>query len=175
VVVGLFGRIVLAFKVFFQVIFARELAERVARAAEVKALPEPAKPRRVTAEGERGAVRLLALLQREGRFVDFLREDVKQFDDAQVGAAARGVHQGCRKALDELVTLAPVLDGEEGGAVTVAEGFDASAIQLVGNVQGDPPFEGTLAHHGWKAERVTLPDLPESMDPMIVAPAEVEV
>lgn len=172
---GFFGRFILAFKVFFQVWFTRELAERVARAVEVKALPEPVQPRRVTAEGERGAVRLLAVLQREGRFVDFLREDVKQYDDAQVGAAARGVHEGCRKALDEFVTLVPVLEGEEGGTVTVAEDFDASTIQLVGNVQGDPPFEGTLAHHGWRAKKVMLPDLPESMDPMIVAPAEVEV
>ncbi len=172
---GFLARFVLAFKLFFQVWFVRELAERVARVVDTKALPEPEKPRRVTAEGERGAVRLLAVLQREGRLVDFLREDVTEFDDATVGAAARGVHQGCRKALEEFVTLAPVMEGEEGGDLSVEEGFDASAIQLVGNVKGDPPFKGTLAHHGWKAEKVTLPDLPDSMDAMIVAPAEVEV
>lgn len=172
---GFFARFILAFKLFFQIWFIRDLAERVDRAAKTKALPEPAKPRQVSEEGERGAARLLAVLQREGRLVDFLQEDVSQYDDAQVGAAARGMHQGCRKALDEFFTLAPVMEGEEGGAVTVDEGFDASAIQLVGNIQGDPPFKGTLAHHGWRAEKVKLPDLPESMDAMIVAPAEVEV
>lgn len=172
---GFFARFILAFRLFFQIWFMRDLAERVARAAKTKALPEPEKPRRVSEEGERGAVRLLAVLQREGRLVDFLQEEVADFDDAQVGSAARGVHQGCRKALKEFVTLAPVLEGDEGGPVTVDEGFDASAIQLVGNVQGDPPFKGSMAHHGWKAVKVTLPDLPDSMDAMIVAPAEVEV
>lgn len=172
---GFIARYFLALKLFFQIWFNRELAQRLKEAAEVKALPEPAQPRRVSEEGERGAARLLAVLQREGRFVDFLQEDVSSFDDAQVGAAARGVHTGCKKALDEFFALEPVMDGEEGGEVTVEEGFDASAIRLVGNVSGDPPFKGTLAHHGWRAKKVKLPELPESMDAMVVAPAEVEV
>jgi hypothetical protein len=174
-VVGFFSRFVLALKLFFQVWFVREVAERLKKASDVKALPEPAQPRRVSEEGERGAVRLLAVLQREGRFVDFLLEDVASFDDAEVGAAARGVHAGCRKALAEFVTLVPVVDAAEGGDLEVPEGFDASAIAVVGNVHGAPPYKGTLAHHGWRAAKVKLPELPESMDAMVVAPAEVEV
>ncbi len=172
---GFLARFILAFRLFFQIWFVRETAERLNAASQTKALPEPKQPRRVSEEGERGAARLLAVLQREGRLVDFLMEDVKEFDDAQVGAAARGVHSGCKKALEEFFELEPVNDDEEGSDVEVEEGFDASAVRLVGNVQGDPPFKGTLAHHGWKAKKVTLPELPESMDPMIVAPAEVEV
>lgn len=172
---GFLSRFVLAFKLFFQIWFVSEVAERLKKASEMKALPEPAKPRRVSEEGERGAVRLLAVLQREGRFIDFLQEDVSSFDDADIGAAARGVHSGCLKAVEEFVELTPVMDGEEGGSVTIDEGFDASAIRLVGNVQGDPPFKGTLSHHGWRAAKVKLPELPESMDAMVVAPAEVEV
>ncbi len=102
-------------------------------------------------------------------------EDVSSYDDAQVGAAVRGVHAGCRKIIDEFVTLTPVMDGEEGSRVTVPEGFDSSAIRVIGDVRGNPPFQGTLAHHGWRAKKVTLPELPDSMDAMIVAPAEVEV
>lgn len=172
---GFIGRYFLALKLFFLVWFNRDLAARVKEAIAVKALPEPKQPRRVSEEGERGAARLLAVLQREGRLVDFLQEEVASFDDAQVGAAARGVHAGCKKAIDEFFTLEPVHDGEEGGDVKVEEGFDASAIRLVGDVQGDPPFSGTLAHHGWRATKVKLPELPESMDAMVVAPAEVEV
>ena len=172
---GFFARFILALKLFFQIWFVREKAELLGRAAELKALPEPAKPRRVSEEGERGAIRLLAVLQREGRFVDFLQEDISSYDDAQVGAAARGVHAGCRKALEEFVSLGSVHNADEGSSVTVEAGFDASTIRLVGNIQGDPPFRGTLTHHGWKATQVTLPELPDNMDAMVVAPAEVEV
>ncbi len=174
---GFFTRYFYALKCFFGIWFSAETARKVRGALDggAEALPEPARPRRVSQEGERGAVRLLAVLQREGRLVDFLREDIAGFDDAQIGAAVRGVHAGCRKALDEFVALEPVMEGDEGSRVTVEETFDASAISLVGEVHGDPPFTGTLAHHGWRAARVTLPDLPDTMDAMIVAPAEVEV
>ncbi len=167
---GFLARYILALRLFFQIWFNREAAERHKALSETKALPEPVKPRTVSEEGERGAARLLAVLQREGRFVDFLQEGIDDYTDEEVGGAVRSVHKGCRKALDEFMTLAPTHSGEEGDQVTVDEGFDASAIQLVGDVSGDPPFKGTLAHHGWRAEKVNLPDLPESMDPMVILP-----
>jgi len=173
--VGFIKRYFLALKCFFKIWFDADLAERVRQQLDGGALPEPAQPRTVSEEGERGAARLLAVLQREGRLVDFLQEDIAAAADAQIGAAARMVHGECRRALAEFVDLEPVMAGDEGSTVTVDAGFDASAIRLVGDVQGDPPFRGTLAHHGWRATRVTLPDLPETMDPMVVASAEVEV
>jgi hypothetical protein len=172
---GFIRRYFFAFASFFRIWFNRELAERVRAVTASDSPHEPAQPRRVSDEGERGAARLLAVLQREGRLVDFLREDISGYDDGQVGAAVRAVHAGCRKALEEFVTLVPVMEGEEGSPVQVEAEFDASAIRLVGDVQGDPPFSGSLTHHGWRAETIALPELPESMDPMIVAPAEVEV
>src|SRR5689334_12156097 len=48
-----------------------------------------------------GAVELLALLQREGRFVDFLEEAIDGYADAQIGAAARDIHRGCRRILED--------------------------------------------------------------------------
>jgi hypothetical protein len=173
--VGFITRYFFALKCFFKIWFDGDLADRVRQQLDGGALPEPAQPRTVSAEGERGAARLLAVLQREGRLVDFLQEDIAAAADAQIGAAARMVHGGCRKALGEFVDLAPVMDGDEGSTVSVEAGFDASAIRLVGDVNGEPPFRGILAHHGWRAEAVRLPDLPETMDPMVIASAEVEV
>ncbi|MCK6555205.1 DUF2760 domain-containing protein [Candidatus Binatia bacterium] len=121
------------------------------------------------------AVRLLGFLQQEGRLVDFLKEDIGAYNDAQVGAAVRAIHAGCRKTLDERVELERILDAEEGTTVTVETGFDPSAIRLSGNVTGAPPFRGVLQHAGWRATRVTLPPAPEGSNPNVVAPAEVEI
>jgi hypothetical protein len=121
------------------------------------------------------AVQTLALFQRGGRLVDFLREEIGAFGDAQVGAAARSVHAGCRKVLDEYFVLVPVLTDEEGATVTVPQGYDPSAVQLCGEVRGSPPISGVLKHHGWRVTKGILPPLPEGQDRSIVASAEVEV
>lgn len=131
--------------------------------------PAPAKPR------TDAAVQLLALFQRDGRLVDFLREDIQPYDDAQIGAAVRTIHESCRQVLIEHLTVEPVLNGQEGDEVTVPEGFDPSAIRLIGNVSGEPPFRGVLRHAGWRTTWVKLPDQPSGQDPQIVAPAEVEI
>lgn len=121
------------------------------------------------------AVHLLALLQREGRLVDFLREDIEAYDDTQVGAAVRTIHASCRKVLTEHLNIEPVLDGTEGDRVAVPEDFDPSAVRLTGNVSGVAPFRGELRHAGWKAVSVTLSEQPKGQDPQIIAPAEVDI
>jgi hypothetical protein len=136
---------------------------------EPRKAPPPPKP---TTDA---AVQFLGLLQREGRLVDFLREDIQPYDDAQIGAAVRAIHEGCRQILSEHVTLEPVLNGNEGDEVTVPADFDPSAIRLTGNVTGEPPFRGTLRHPGWRAKQVKLPTQPAGQDTKIVAPAEVEL
>jgi hypothetical protein len=118
---------------------------------------------------------LLSMLQREGRFIDFIQEDVASFPDADVGAAARVVHEGCRKVVRQYLSIEPVLPQREGDPVEVPKGFDASRIRLTGNVAGQPPFKGALKHHGWAAKSVTLPPPPKALDPKILAPAEVEL
>lgn len=120
------------------------------------------------------ALQLLALLQREGRLVDFLQQDVTAFADADIGAAARVVHEGCRKALAAHLEIKPVRDEREGGPVTL-DAVDASAVKLVGNVSGSAPFRGTLRHRGWRVESVRLPKLVDGYDPRVLAPAEVEL
>jgi hypothetical protein len=123
---------------------------------------------------EHAALRLLAALQEEGRLVDFFTEDITPYSDEQIGAATRGIHASCRKALHSTVTVEPVMVGEEGTTVTVPAGFDPAAIRLVGDVTGTPPFTGVLRHAGWRATAVNLPRR-SGQDPKVIAPAEVEI
>ena len=120
------------------------------------------------------ATQLLALLQRDGRLLDFLMEDLAAYGDAQIGAAARDVHAGCRTVLTRYLSSSPVVDEEEGQRLTVERGTDPARIKVVGNVAGEPPYTGVVRHRGWRATRVDLPPLPSAGSPF-VAPAEVEV
>ncbi len=124
---------------------------------------------------EIGALSLLALLQREGRFVDFVQQDMASFGDDEIGAAARVVQAGCRKALGEHAQIDPVRQETEGTRVEVPLGYDPSGVKLVGNVKGAPPFEGALLHRGWRAGRITLPEPVSGHDVHVLAPAEVEL
>ncbi len=152
------------------------------RLMQEKAPGEPLKEKETLAPPEvppkpspAAALQLLVLLQREGRLVDFLQEDLDAYSDAQIGAAVRSIHQGCRKALLEHLSLKPVIAEPEGQEVTVPEGFDPAAIRLTGHVVGSPPFKGILRHRGWRASRLELPERTPGQDPAIIAPAEVEI
>jgi hypothetical protein len=124
----------------------------------------------------RPAIQMLASFQQEGRLIDFLQEDLNLYEDAQIGAAVRSIHEGCRKALDEVLDLKPVIDEAEGSSVTIKSDFDARSIRLTGNVSGTPPFKGILRHRGWKAERVRIPTpMAEHEKHRVIAPAEVEI
>jgi hypothetical protein len=122
-----------------------------------------------------GALQLLGLLQREARFIDFIQEDVAAYADADIGAAVRVVHEGCRKVLHDNFTISPVRDEAEGSRITLPAGFDAAAIRVTGNVVGQPPFHGSITHRGWRVVETRLPRLTGSHELRIVAPAEVEL
>jgi hypothetical protein len=130
--------------------------------------PPPPKP-----SGE--PLRLLALLQREGRLLDFLLEAIQEYPNEQIGAAVRDIHKNCQKAIRDHLTLEPILPGEENAAIDVPAGFDPSAVRLTGNVTGQPPFKGTLLHHGWRVTEIKLVKPPEGQDEFVVHPAEVEL
>lgn len=144
-------------------------------AAPVAAPQLPAVPATPKTADTTAALQLLSLLQREARLVDFVQEDIAAYSDAEIGAAARVVHEGCRKVLREHVSLTPVRAESEGSRLTLPAGFDASAVRLTGNVVGQAPFTGTLTHRGWRATEVRLPQLAEGHDAQIVAQAEVEL
>ena len=124
---------------------------------------------------QRYYLHMLAVLQREGRLIDFLTEDLSPYDDSQIGAAVRSIHESCKKTLEKHLSPTSVMDKNEGEKVNVPVDFDTSAIKLTGNVTGEPPFTGTLRHRGWRAGKLDLPVLTGSGDPKIIAPAEVEV
>jgi hypothetical protein len=121
-------------------------------------------------------LRVLAVLQRDGRLIDFLEEDIDSYADAQIGAAVRDIHRGCRKSLRDYLTIEPIMNAAEEERVTIAADFDPAAIRLIGNVNGSPPFRGVLKHHGWRVKAVHLPVLPATRDDTsVLSPAEVEV
>jgi hypothetical protein len=120
-------------------------------------------------------LQLLGLLQKEARFIDFIKEDITAYSDADIGVAARVVHEGCNKALNEHFTLAPIRSEQEGGKITLQQGFDASTVRLTGNIVGSAPFAGTLIHKGWQVTGIRLPKLTQGHNAKIVAAAEVEL
>ncbi len=144
-------------------------------AKEPAALP-PQPPAPPPPPSEASAIQILSILQRKGRLIDFLQEDLSAYQDAQIGAAVRQIQQDSKEALAEYITLEPIYQEAEGSPITVAPGFDANAVRLTGNITGDPPFKGALRHRGWRVARVDLPkQTPAQQKERIVAAAEVEV
>lgn len=204
-------RILLAFRVFFAVLFGMPLPDelrklggaepdpdkqkRLEEAKQALAQPPPPEPPRpkpmATLElepppkppkqehdpklDEAAAVRVLGVLQAEGRLLDFLSEDITSYSDADVGAAVRDIHRGLRRALTDHFPVVPLRSEAEDASLTVPEGFDPQEIRLVGNVVGKPPFHGKLKHKGWKVTSVRLPKPPVGAAAMVVTPAEVEL
>ena len=143
-------------------------------AAKTKELLEPPPPP-PPPKPSGAPLRLLALLQREGRLVDFLLEDIQSYDNEQIGAAVRDIHRECHHALKEHLDLVPIIAQPEGETVEVPPGFDPSAVQLLGNVTGQPPFRGALTHPGWRVKEIKLAPPPEGQDEFVLQPAKVEL
>jgi hypothetical protein len=167
---GSLAHLGLACKAFSRILGDAASAQRIRPLLEPSA-PEEAKPARLSPE----PLRLLALLQREGRLLDFLLEDISAATDDQIGAGVRELHRQAQAVIKEHLVLEPVLAKSEGETVEVPAHFDPSAIRLTGNVTGQPPFRGILQHHGWRVKNYTLPAPPEGQDLLVLAPAEVEL
>jgi Domain of unknown function (DUF2760) len=142
---------------------------------QMEALLKPPSTAQQPAKPSGAPLRLLSVLQREGRLVDFLLEDIQAYPDAQIGAAVRDIHRQCQAALKEHLALAPVVTQAEGDTMEVPPGFDPSSIRLTGNVAGEPPFRGALRHHGWRVLEIKLAPPPPGQDEFVLMPAEVEV
>lgn len=178
------ARLWLSWVCAFRVLFDGQYAARVARLSEPAPVPDelpaPSAPHAEAApvaasepSASTGALQLLALLQREGRFVDFIQQDVAGFGDADVGAAARVVHEGCRRALRGHARVVSVRSEAEGASLVLQSA--SPDVKLVGNVAGSAPYRGVLRHRGWRVEELTLPTLLGSHDPKLVAAAELEL
>ena len=135
-------------------------------------VPEPVILKESTPDA---ALQLLALLQKDARFIDFIKEDISSYSDADVGVVARVVHEGCNKTINEHFSLGAIRSEEEGAEIALPQGFDASAVRLTGNVVGSAPFKGTLLHRGWQVTDVRLAKLTQGHNAKIIAAAEVEL
>lgn len=175
-------RVDFAFRCFFSILLhgdvpqdiAGELVEPATQAGMTTGVPKVEAQKSEVDSFDR-AVQMLALLQRDGRLIDFISEDVAPYPDAQLGAAVRTVHESCRQVLERYFKLEPIFTSEEDQPVTVQAGFDPASIKLIGNVTGEPPLSGLLRHRGWRVKEVNLPSLPQGSGRMVVAPAEIEV
>ncbi len=182
---SLLARIPLAIRAMFAILFDAQYASRVLLldqpisvtppAPTPAPTPTPAPAPELLHADSASALQLLALLQRDARLIDFTQEDLRAYSDADIGAAARVVHEGCAKVLAEHFSLQPLRSETEGSRVTLPVGFDAATVRLSGNVLGSAPFTGNLNHKGWRAAEVRLPKLSVGHDTSIVAQAEVEL
>jgi len=156
-------------------IFADRPKAESSGTATKAASPVAAAPLANQADSE--VVNFLAILQERGRFVDFLMDDIKVYSDAQVGAAGRVLHEGCKAVLLEHFGIRPMREEGEGSKVTVPTGYAPDDYRLVGKITGEAPFTGTLVHHGWRVEWVKLPRLLRASADRLpaIAPAEVEL
>ena len=85
----------------------------------------PAPPAPAAARADAEIVSFRATLQEKGRLVDFLMDDINPYSDAQVGAAARVVHAGCKRVLQEHFDIRPLRTEDDGSTVQVPVGFAA--------------------------------------------------
>jgi hypothetical protein len=164
------SRLVLAFQAFMRVLFDQSTAERVRLAINPPPPPPPA-----PVERPKFDLRILALLQRDGRLIDFLMESIDDYDDTQVGAAVRDIHAKCRKSLLDHFKIEPVTT-PEGTSATVHIGYDPELYRLVGQVAGSGPWKGQVNHPGWQVVESRIPDVPGAYAEVpVLNPVEVEV
>ena len=184
---GFWERVVFAFRCFLSILIHAQIPDDItqkvlkphgpasqAPAPHTPSISRPKEVEQATPQASDRAIQMLALLQRDGRLIDFLAENISTYPDTQLGAAVRTIHDSCRQVLDRYVKLEPVMDSEEDQPVTVETGYDPAAIKLIGNVAGEPPMRGMLRHKGWRVKEVNLPPLPQA-GRMVIAPAEVEL
>src|SRR5580700_8149932 len=179
---GFWERVAIAFRCFFSILLHGDLPSDIAQKQVQPAGPPSPMPTAAQASASRPketerpaseefdrAVQMLSLLQRDGRLIDFLAENISAYPDAQIGAAVRTIHDTCQQVLDHYLKLEPILNSAEDEPVTVPAGFDPAAIKLIGSVGGAPPVRGVLRHKGWRVREVNLPPLPPGAGRMVVA------
>lgn len=198
------GRLTLAFKCFFGILFGSVDVQRAGRILEPSASSDASAPpthasdvdvRKTVsssitatvpsasaAPGARAvkprrseAIALLSALQREARFVDLVQEPLQQYTDQQIGAAARDVLRDCNAVLQRMFAIVPVIEGSENAMLETPATIPAGRLMVTGKPAGNPPFRGRLVHHGWEASQCQLPEWTgDEQAKNVIAPAEIE-
>jgi len=146
-------------------------AETIEDAVEESSVPVAEDTQAINVNG----LQLLSLLQKSGRFVDFLKQDVTGFSNKEVGEAARVVHEGCAQVFSKYFEITPVSEEEEGSQITLEQGFDPAFFCLSGNIQNNAPYRGELVHPGWQVTSAQLPTLTQTDSLHVICPAEIEL
>lgn len=126
-------------------------------------------------EDDISAKLLLSLLQKKGRFIDFLYHNLDHYNDEQIANVARTVHENCKEVLENYFRVAPIRNEKENSAIKLSKEFDRNSINLIGNIGNKYPITGILIHKGWKIESFELPTISNSSNSNILQPAEIEV
>lgn len=175
--------LITATKAFCKLLFNQELSasfdQLIAEGSSPKISPEPkpaVTPAKPQPPARSDAISLIAALQREARLLDIVTESLDGYTDAQIGAAAKEVLRDTGAVLERMFGLQPLTDAEDGSALETPAKFDAAEYRLTGNVSGEAPFRGSVAHHGWKATKCDIPKWTgEKSSALIIAPIELEI
>lgn len=181
-VAGITVALLVGIKLLFVLIYSGGHIERIGAAwlasmqalkgsgpASVKTASQP------TREDPAVKLRLLALLQRDSRLVDFLMENIQGLEDGQIAAAVREIQPKAQAALKKFIDIVPCVSLPDGAEIEVPVGHHPSHFKVTGNVPPQPPYKGAVRHPGWKANRVEIPPLAKGEDGMILEPTEVEI
>ncbi|MCJ8332360.1 MAG: DUF2760 domain-containing protein [Lentisphaeria bacterium] len=172
-----------AFKAFFLVMGGTELVPKGEQ--EKVDLKDDSEETKIDLEAElktarlaafkEGAVYSLQLLQREGRLIDFLQEDIGAYSNEQIGTAVRQIHTDCSAALQENFSVEALREEAEGDTLDIGNELNPNLMQLTGNVPDNGPYKGVLRHKGWVAAKLNLPERHGDIDPTIIKAAELEI
>lgn len=134
-----------------------------------------AEPQRQKGGLKNDAVILLSTLQREARFIDFIKESLDSFTDAQIGAASRSVHRETKKTLERIFGIKELSENPEGNSIEIPQPADPDRYNLTGNVTSSAN-RGIIRHCGWKITRCEMPVWNgDEKNKEIISPMEVEI
>ena len=119
-----------------------------------------------------GAIFTLNLLQREGRLIDFLQEDISSISDAQVGAAVRQIHTQSAETIEKYFKLRAISEVPEGTETELPKNLEPSTIRLTGSTE-QGANKGVVRHKGWISSEQSLPQQVGSRNQSVVCPAEI--
>lgn len=122
---------------------------------------------------QNSAIALLSTLQRDARLIDLIHENLDQYADEQIGAAARPCLKQCRQTLDRLLKIQPLVSAAEGDSIPVQSGASSARVRWV----GESTDRGTaqVIHTGWQATQIELPSWSGApSDTMVIAPTQVQ-
>jgi len=175
-------KLIIAIKAFIAVLFDNQISDSIYniiknRSADTDNARIKVNNKEIdTPPAKNDAVILLSLLQRESRLIDFIKENMDSYSDAQIGAAVRSIHRDCGKTLDRIFGIDKLLNNEEGDTIEMPDKIDSEIYSLSGNLTGNPPFKGKLRHFGWRITKCELPKWSgKSENISVISAAEVEV